>query len=290
MDVLDGTGWPLAAEIATRQWGRITTKQLKDAGVSRSAIEKAVRSGRLHPDRRGVYCVGHRAESDHGRWMSAVLACGAGAVLSHRSAATLWRIRRAEGRFPDVTVEGNRNRPDIDVHRSPLPPDEVTVRDGIPVTTVARTLTDLAHVLDPDSLTRAVREAQFLRVFDLAATHRAIARRPSRALNGIIEEGVGAASALEDAFLRLLRRHRLPMPVAQKVLLGHPVDYVWEAQRVAVELDGFSAHVSFDAFQRDRSQSNALQLAGWLVLRFTYADVTRRSRQTTAAIRHALAM
>jgi very-short-patch-repair endonuclease len=97
-----------------------------------------------------------------------------------------------------------------------------------------------------------------------------------------------ASSPLDDAFLKLVRRAGLPEPRGQKDLLGHPVDYVWVAERVAVELDGYDAHVSLDAFQRDRSQANRMQLAGWLVLRFTKADVTRRPRQTAETLRQAL--
>ncbi|MEA2294349.1 MAG: hypothetical protein QOE86_1988 [Solirubrobacteraceae bacterium] len=288
MDVSDATRWATVAAIASQQWGRITTAQLHAAGAGRGAIEKAVRSGRLHREHVGVYAVGHCAPSDRGRWMSGVLACGEGAALSHRSGASLVGFRRAEGPRIDVTVPGNRRRPGIAVHRSPLPPDDVTVHQGIPVTTVARTIVDLARELDPDPLTRAVREAQYLGLFDLEATRAAAARRPSQALNRIIEDMVGTSSALDDGFIRLLERHGLPTPVAQKRLLGHRVDYVWLEQRVAVELDGFNAHVSLDAFQRDRSQGNALQLAGWLLLRFTWADVHRRGRITAVTIRRAL--
>lgn len=290
MDVSVGEGWHAAAAIASQQWGRITTQQLKDAGVRRGAIESGSRSGRLHREHLGVYIVGHRAPSDHGRWMGAVLACGEGAVLSHRSAGRLWRIYRGEGPRVDVSVERNLEPPGIWAHRALLPADEITHHDGIPITTVARTLVDLAHTLEPDSLTRAVREAQFLRRFDLEATRKAAERWPSKALNSIIEDMVGASSRLDDAFMRMVRRHRLPMPAAQKVLLGHPVDYVWPEQRVAVELDGYNAHTSLDAFQRDRAQTNALQLAGWVVLRFTDSDVTKRPRRTVATLRQALSI
>ncbi|MEA2294811.1 MAG: hypothetical protein QOE86_2450 [Solirubrobacteraceae bacterium] len=281
------TKYDKVAALATRQHGRVTIRQLLEAGFSASGVRRAVQAGRLHREHRGVFAVGHQAPSARGRWISAVLACGDGAALSHRSGATFWGIRRGEGPKPDVTVAGNRKRPGIVIHRAPLD-GEVTVRDGIPVTTVARTLADLAHVLDADSLTRAVREAQYLKLFDLAATRAAAARWPSRALHDLLEQLSPASSPLDDAFIRLVRRFRLPEPKGQKDLFGHPVDYVWEAERVAVELDGYDAHVSLDAFQRDRSQSNRMQLAGWTVLRFTWADVHRRPRQTAETIRQAL--
>jgi very-short-patch-repair endonuclease len=290
MDGSSAQRWQLVAAVAATQWGRITVHQLREAGIGRGAIEKAVACGRLHREHVGVYVVGHLAPSDLGRWNGAVLACGARSALSLRSAASLFRIRSGEGPAVDVTVptRNGRRRPGIAIHRAPLPERDVVVREGIRVTTVARTLADLAYVLDADGLHRAVREAQYLKLFDLAATRAAARRRPSRALDDLIEDMTVSSSALDDAFTRLLDRHRFPQPTAQKRLLGHRVDYVWEAQRVAVELDGWSAHVAYDAFQRDRAQANALQLAGWLVLRFTWADVHRRSRATVATIRRAL--
>ena len=285
MDVPDP--WLAVATLAARQWGRVSTAQLHAAGIGRGAIEKAVRSGRLHRLHRGVYAVGHLAPSDHGRWMAAVLACGGDAALSHRSAARLHRIGRGEGMRPDVTVPGDRRPPQITVHRAPLPPHHVTDRAGIRVTTVARTIADLAHELEDDGLRGVVREAQFLGVFDLAATKEAAGRRPSRPLNDLVEEMLGS-SRLNDDFLRLLRRHRLPLPLPEHRLRGHRVDFVYEHARVAIELDGYRAHRSVDAFQRDLAIGNALQLAGWLLLRFSWADVHRRPRQTAATVRRAL--
>jgi predicted transcriptional regulator of viral defense system len=124
MDVLDP--WLAVAALAAQQWGRVSTAQLHAAGIGRGAIEKAVRSGRLHRLHRGVYAVGHLAPSVHGRWMAAVLACGDEAALSHRSAARLHRIVRAEGPRPDVTVPGDRRPSGITVHRAPLPMHHVT--------------------------------------------------------------------------------------------------------------------------------------------------------------------
>jgi very-short-patch-repair endonuclease len=282
----DNSAWIEVARIAAVQHGRVTVVQLREAGLRRGAIQHAVRTGHLHREHHGVFAVGHQAPWAHGRWMSAVLACGAGAALSHRSAATLWRIRRAEGPEPDVTAPGRRARDGIATHVAPT--DDATIREGIRVTTVARTIADLAHVIDEDDLRRTVREAQFLKLFHLKATQAAAERRPSTALSCLLEDMTVTSSELDAAFIRLLARNRIPLPVGQRSLLGHKVDYVWVERRVAVELDGYNAHVSLDAFQRDRTQSNALQLAGWVVLRFTWADVHRRPGATIAAIRRAL--
>jgi very-short-patch-repair endonuclease len=107
-------------------------------------------------------------------------------------------------------------------------------------------------------------------------------------LRELLEDMTVSSSQLEDGFVRLLQRHHLPLPVGQEWLLGHRVDYVWTQWRVAVELDGYDAHLSLDAFQRDRTQGNALQLAGWILLRFTWADVHRHPQRTVATIRRAL--
>jgi len=279
------TPWAKVAAIAGRQHGRVTGAQLEAAGLRRGAVQHAVAIGRLHREHYGVYAVGHRAPSDHGRWMSAVLACGHDCALSHRSGARLLRIGRSEGPVPDVTCPGKRARPGVCTHRGPLDGD-IMVRDGIPVTTVARTIVDLAHERDEDEVRRMVREAQYLRLFNLEATRVAAARRSTTLLTRLLEDMTITSSELDVAFVDLIKR--FPPPKAQKRLIGHRVDYVWERERVAVELDGYNAHVSLDAFQRDRSQGNALQLAGWLLLRFTWDDVHRRPRATLATLRNAL--
>jgi very-short-patch-repair endonuclease len=232
-----------------------------------------------------VYAVGHQAPSDLGRWMSAVLACGPGAALSHRSAATFHQIRNGEGPQPDVTAAKRRDRPGIATHVGT--PATVT-RQNIPVTTVAETIAALAHVLDRDELPRLVREAQYRRLFNLKETQAAAARRPSRPLRELLEDMTVTSSELDAAFIALIRRHGIEEPRGQRSLLGHKVDYVWERRKVAVELDSYSAHVSLDAFQRDRTQGNALQLAGWMLLRFTWNDVHRNRKRTIGTLRRAL--
>jgi very-short-patch-repair endonuclease len=285
------TGWPAVAALAATQHGRVTTRQLLERGISKRAVDRAVMAGRLHREHVGVYAVGHLAPSARGRWMSAVLACGTGAVLSHRSAAVLRRLRPGEGPRVDVTVptKGGRRRPRIAIHRAPLPVDEVTEWEGIPVVTVARLIADLAHDLCDDQLTRLVREAQYMRLFDIEATRRAAARRPSRALNAILDDfDVVSTTWLEDEFLRIIDRHGLPRPTGQRRVSGFRIDFTWEGARLVVETDGAAAHQTLDAFQRDRTQGNRLQLDGWLVLRFTAADLRRRPSQVAALVQEAL--
>jgi very-short-patch-repair endonuclease len=278
------------AVLAARQYGVVTHAQLIRCGLSARAIARRVAAGRLHPLYRGVYAVGHRSPRRETTWVAATFACGDGAALSHRSAATLWRISDGEGPRPDVTVptRNQRGHPDIHIHR-PRRAVDITRRHGIRVTTPAETLVDLAHELDAHQTRRALREAQFLRLFDLAATQAALGRRPSKHLNALIADLVLAQTDIEDRLLDLCDRHRLPRPRTQQPLLGRSVDFLWPAERVVVETDGWEAHGTRDAFQADRAATNAFQLAGYTVLRFTSADVRRRARRTATQIRRALA-
>jgi very-short-patch-repair endonuclease len=289
---LDNAGVDHAiAVVAAGQYGVITRAQLLRLGLHPRSIDRRLAAGRLHRLHAGVYAVGHAAPRQEMWWMAAVLACGDGAVLSHRSAASLWRIHRGEGPRPDVTIapRSGRRHPAIAIHRAPLTVAEVTTRARIPVTSPARTLVDLAHELDAHQTRRALREAQFLRLFYLAATQAALGRRPSKPLNALVADLVLAQTDIEDRLLDLCDRHRLPRPRTQQPLLGRSVDFLWPTERVVVETDGWEAHGTRDAFQADRAATNAFQLAGYTVLRFTNADVRRRARRTAAQIRRALA-
>ena len=196
----------------------VARRQLVALGVGRRALGHAVETGRLHVWYRGVYAVGHRSLKREGRWMAAVLAVGPGAVLSHRSAAALWGIRPSARTAIDVNV-GRKvpSRQGIDVHQARLAPDEVTALDGIPVTTAARTLVDVAAVLPADQLRRAVRQAELLRLpFPDPARYRGrrgITRLPR-------EEPQPTRSELEDRFIAFLDANGLPPALVNKALNG----------------------------------------------------------------------
>jgi very-short-patch-repair endonuclease len=252
--------------LAARQYGVVARRQLR---LGQDAIDHRCRAGRLHRVHRGVYAVGHLGLGQEARWLAAVLACGDGAVLSHRSAATLWGIRLGELFRPEVTTEHPRRLATITSRRAMLAPADRTTHRGIPVTSPARTLVDLAHLLDHDELTRALREAMFRRLYDPKAIQDALTRRPSRALKDLLTEASVTQSMMEDRFLTICHRHRLPRPSTQHRIGAKRYDFAWPQQRVVVETDSWLAHSTPYAFQADRSQTNALQLAGWLVLRFT---------------------
>jgi predicted transcriptional regulator of viral defense system len=170
----------MVAALAARQHGLVARRQLIELGIDRGGIHRRVKAGRLHGVHRGVYAVGYRRLSRHGRWMAAVLSCGPRAVLSHGSAAALWGVLVISGSLIDVATptRSRHNRGAIAVHRlRDLHPEDYRLREGIPVTSVARTLLDIAPVVKTKSLRRAIDEAERLQMFDLRAVERDRARR-----------------------------------------------------------------------------------------------------------------
>ncbi len=222
--------------------------------------------------------------------MAAVLACGAAAVLSHRSAAVCWRCTDGPDLVPHVTAPDRLRPAGVVAHRGRLAPADMTVRNGIPVTSPARTLVDLAQILSDEDLERVVREAQFRRLFDPRAIRDALQRRPNARLRQLLDDRNPSQSKLEDTFLRLCRRHGIPKPQAQVRGGRRRPDFVWPGARLIVEVDSWQAQGTQHAFQADRTLSNAVQLAGWTILRFTYADITRRPTRVAAQLRQALGL
>ncbi len=284
-DGIDGA----IAGLAGRQYGVVSRAQLIANGLSERQVDRRLAAGwllRLHP---GVYAVGHRAPRREARWLAAVLACGPGAVLSHRSAGALWEIIDRERPQPEVTVRARRRTPGVIVHRGRLAPADLAVHHQIPVTSPARTLADLAHQLTDEDLVRALREAQFRRVLHPSSMPEVLQRKRSRALRRLVEKDAAPTqSTLEDRLLTICDRHRIPRPLTQQPLAGRRVDFLWPTQRLVVETDGWQAHSTPSAFQADRATANALQLAGHTILRFTYADVTQRPASVATQIRDAL--
>ena len=286
------------AALADRQWGLVTRAQLLALGLSSGAVDRRLAAARLRPLHRGVYAVGHRWLRREAHRLAAVLACGEGAVLSHASAAAHWGLRPSAATRIDVTVprSGQRRRSGIRVHRhAALAVDEVTERDGVPVTTPARTLLDLAATLPRRSVERALDQAEVLRLFDAAAL-RAIAAahrgRPGAPLLAALlrEHAAGTTltrSELEEAFLRLCDRAGLPRPVVNGRAHGVESDFAWPAGALVAEVDGFAFHRTRRAFERDRARDAVLAAAGVRTLRFTARQVEQRPAEIVAALRAA---
>jgi very-short-patch-repair endonuclease len=220
--------------------------------------------------------------------MAATLATGG--VLSHRSAGALWGVRPWNGRIEITVPRTKTKRQGLLLHRAVLAPDEITTHDGIPVTTPARTLTDLADVVAPSALRRALDEAEYHR---LSGTPRPIpgrrgATRLGRALARHAADNP-TRSALEAAFLDLLDRHGLPRPKVNAHLRTDlrlvEVDFLWPAERGVAQTDGHAGHSTRAAVERDRRTDAALHRAGFVTLRFTHHQVTREPRRTAQTVR-----
>jgi very-short-patch-repair endonuclease len=199
--------------------------------------------------------------------MAAVLACGPDAVLSHRSAGALWRILPRWYSPTEVTTPTKRGHPGIHVHRSR--DADATTHYGIRVTTPARTLVDLADVLNPRQLTRALNEAQVQRLITPAELTTLLTRYPGRRTSQLTPERGATRSYLEDDFTRFLKRHRLPLPERNQIIAGHEVDAVYREQKLVIELDSRQFHTTPRAFEQDRDRDADLLNAGFSTLRIT---------------------
>lgn len=314
----------LIAAVASRQHGVVARRQLLALGIGRRSIAHRVAAGRLVALFRGVYAVGHAAVPFRGRVTAALLATDGrrkpamreararrgrghgspvpGSVASHATAAALWELTKPHSGAIHVTSVNDRaRRRGLIVHRAALSHDEVTDAGGIPVTTPARTLLDLAATHDSWTLRRLVKHAEFLHLTDLPLLAAVLARHPARkgrrALAEIVEGGLLGAGRtrndFEDGFLSLCRRHRLPPPEmnAKLEIAGRTleIDAVWHEERVAVELDGFGTHGTRAAFEEDRARDRLLTTAGWTPVRITWFQLERRPTALAAELRSILA-
>lgn len=282
------------AERAARQHGNVTRDQLVDAGWSRMQIVRRTEAGWLIPRHREVYALGHVPRSRESRWHAAVLALGEEAVLSHRAAGALWGIVR--GAVPtDVTLPagfGAHRRDGIVVHRQELPPEHVAGRDGIPTTTLLRTMLDLAAVLRTRRLASAFEQAQVLHHLPpdpLAAE--VIARRGHRGnarLRAILVDAVDPAkvrSILELRFLRLCAAHGIPRPHVNERIGPWEVDFLWPEAGLVVETDGYDFHRTAASRKRDAAKDAHLRTLSLAVIRLTWQDVTERPAAVAGRLR-----
>jgi hypothetical protein len=277
------------AALAGRQHGVVSRRQLLEIGFDRGGIERRLAAGRLHRLYRGVYAVGHTILPREGRNLAAVLACGAGAVLSHRSAAALWGIRPSAAARFDVTVphtSGVRSTSAIVVHRPRRPVDRTT-HDGIPITTPGQTLADLAIALPRRALEKAAEQAEALRLdVKVPAGHPGAKRLAEATAHDL---GTTTRSPLEDAFLELCDAYGIPRPLVNVQVEGYEVDFCWPEQRLIVETDGHEHHGTRAAFERDRARDARLTALGWRVMRFTARQVRRESGSVAVVVRAARA-
>lgn len=275
------------AAVAGLQRGYVARRQLLAIGVSYRAIARSVHAGRLHPCRRGVYAVGHRAEVALGPETSALLAVRDGAALSHGSAAALWGMRGPDP--PDqvvhIVVGGNQAAAaeGVHVHRTQtLAAADLRIRDRVPVTSPARTIIDMTPgladrrlelMVDGAITERVVREVELRQALDR------LTRAPGRSrlieLLGHQTHASVTRSRAEERLLGVIRKARLPEPLLNAQVAGHEVDFYWPQARLVLEIDGFQFHSTRRRLERDRRKDDDLTAAGMSPIRATARQAER---------------
>jgi len=280
--------------LATKQHGVVSHAQLLELGFNRRLIERRIWEGWLLPVHRNVYAVGSRRLGRRGHWWASVLAYGPGAVLSHRTAAALWGLRRARGPI-DVTAptgrQGIHRRERLWIHRCRLDPAERTLRDGIPVTTLARTIFDLSEVAPYKEVRAAAEEADRLKLLRVAELRAVCGRgygrralRPMRRLLAELEPPSEGRSPLEQRFHQFIREHGIPEPHHNVEVMDHEIDTLWPAAKLIAELDSWEFHAHRAAFERDRARDTRLLLAGYRTIRITHRRIENEPSQLAAEI------
>jgi very-short-patch-repair endonuclease len=269
--------------LARRQHGVVARRQLLRVGLGEDALDHRLVSGRLVRIEPGVYALGHRELRREGNVLAVVLGAGEHALLSHRSAAALWGIRPWSSRFVEITVRGHKGvaqREGRRVHRCvDLHDEEITVESGIPTTTVARTLLDLAAVVPAHHLRRAVERSEQAELFDLVDVRRVLDAHPGRpgrrALTVLLADfhdhgETRTRSDLEAIMLQLCLDYDLPRPQVNRYDGVRESDFRWPLHRLVVEVDSWTFHGrTRRAFDGDRARDRARLRDGWRVARFT---------------------
>jgi very-short-patch-repair endonuclease len=257
----------------------VTRKQLLDAEISSSVIDERIEKGLLVPEYRGVYRIGHVAPSTEATYMAAVLAAGKRAALSGQAAGHLMKLLKGVPPPPEVTAPTERRIKEVETKRDRrLDHRDIWVYDGIPCTTVARTLVDLAAILDEDDLARAVHEASVRYRTTPKQIEAVLARRPklkgSAALRRILRgDTTLTLSKLEKRFLELLRENNLELPETNERIDGRFVDCRWPERKLTIELDSYRYHATRHAWEQDRKREREARKRGDDFRRFTWGDV-----------------
>jgi very-short-patch-repair endonuclease len=265
------------AVLAAKQHGVVAYRQLIAIGFMRGAIQHRLLTKRLHGMYKGVYSVGYPAETAEAWEMAAVLACGRGAVVSHWTAVSRWELLRPTRGYVHVSVPSDRRVKGIRIHHVKLHRSDYTKRNGIPITTVPRTLLDLAAVAPLSQLRRATNEAARRGKLNRQAIRDLLDRNPRRtgtkALTAVIAavdpQTRRSRSDLETAFLALCRKYSIPTPVVNTTVAGLEVDMHWPGTRLIVELDSYRYHRAPAEFDDDRRRDARLKVAGYEVLRIS---------------------
>jgi hypothetical protein len=265
----------------------VTRAQLLDAGITPEEIRQRMHRGALIRVHRGVYRVGHCAPSVEARYLAAVWACGDDAVLSGQAAGHLWGLLRGRPPEPEVTAPAKHRVPGITTQRAST--IEATTHRAIPITTVPRTLVDLAGHLTLDALSRACHEAGVQHRTTPKQVEAVLAKGPrakgAAALRAVLNGEVRVAlSVLERMFLQRLEDAGLPLPQTNKEASGRRVDCRWPEHHLTVELDSYRYHHSRHAWEQDRRREREAHARGDDLRRYTYGDVTDDPRAMLAEL------
>ena len=267
------------AKIAARRRGIVTRRQLLAAKIAKKAIDQRLEKGLLILEHRGVYRVGHAPANIESTYMAAVVAAGDGAALSGQAAGHLMKLLNGAPPPPEVTASTERRIKGLETKRDRrLDHREIWIYDGIPCTTAARTLVDLAATLSEDDLARAVHEASVRYRTTPKQVEAALARRPnakgSAALRRVLRGDTKLAlSRLERRFLELLEENDLELPSTNENVDGRLVDCRWPARKLTIELDGYRYHGTRHAWEQDRKRERQARKRGDDFRRFTWGDV-----------------
>jgi hypothetical protein len=279
------------ARLAGSSHGVVTHAELLQADVTAAEIKYRLRTGALIREHRAVYRVGHRAPSLEARYLAAVRACGEHAILSGCAAAHLLGLLRGSPPPPEVTAPTERRVRGVRTRRSRrIDPRDAMAWRGIPVTTVARTLVDLARVLAPDDLARACHEAGVRHRTTPADVEAVLARWPSARgagkLRAVLRGDVHVTlSELEARFLSLLREAGLPLPRTNRPAGSKYVDCRWPERRLTVELDSYRYHSTRHAWEQDRRREREAYARGDEFRRYTWGDVFEHPQLMLAEMR-----
>lgn len=292
--------WPAASVLASRQQGLVTREQLRELGLSDESISRAISRRWLHVVFHGVYSVGHRHLTAHGRLLAATMACGEGSVVSHGTAAWLLGLRDWKPEAVDVIAPVEAGRKIAGIRRRFVPPptgEQIWRRHGVPLTSPARTIVDCAGILDGPGVAGLIEAAAVQGLLDVAGIDRVLdgpRRRGSRKLVRTLEpwrryrRGIKIRSRMEAKLLPLLSEAGLPVPQtnAKLRLAGKvfEVDFLWREQRLVVETDGGRFHDNPAAGARDSDRNHALAGAGYRVPRLGWEDLRDRPEETTRRI------
>jgi very-short-patch-repair endonuclease len=259
----------------------VKRQQAREAGLSRREIERRLEAGWLVRLYEGVYAVGHTALTDKSHLIAAVYACGPEALAGYRSAGTMWGVMRWPRRIEVTAPRGRKPKKGVIVHRSRLIHDEDRARiDNIPVTSLARTLVDLADVLSEKQLANAVHEAEIKRLFDGRQIERVLHRLPgrkgrhklTRVLTAYRDVQPFTRSRAERLVLEMCQDHGVPKPRTNTWVDIHEVDFYWPEANLVLEFDGGAVHRTTKAFYEDRKRDRALAARGIHVIRATDRD------------------